>query len=95
MGNVKAENRVIREAAEENLKTKYRRRKGTERGKEQPWMNEEIRRGIKERRKLNKIHRNCRNEQDREDAWKNYSEQKEIVKRLIAEEIRIFELRVT
>ena len=88
-------NRLIGEAAEETLKAKYRRKEKSGGEKEQPWINEEIRRGIRERRNLNKTHRNCRNLQDKEEAWKSYVEQKEKVKRMIAEEMRIFEERMT
>ena len=51
-------NELMRDPARENLEVKYRRREGRDGGEEQPLTNEDIRRGIAERRRLNKIHKN-------------------------------------
>lgn len=50
---------------------------------EQPWLTEEIKKEISKRRQLNKLHRNQRNTHQKEEAWKNYTEQKEKVKDMI------------
>ena len=83
-------NDVIKRVADEHLKVKYRR-KTCQVGKkeEPPWMNEEIRREIAKRRRLNKLYRN--GEENREQRWIEYREQKEKVKRMISEEMRKYE----
>ena len=55
-----------------------------------------IRKEIKERRKLNKIHRNWReDEEGREDAWEAYQWQKSKVKELISKEMKQYEENLT
>ena len=85
-------NRIIKKAAEDNLKAIYRNRNRAGEGREQPWMNDNIRKEIKERRKLNKIHRNWReDEEGRKDAWEAYQGQKSKVKELISKEMKQYE----
>lgn len=89
--SMKQLNKIIKVAADKHLKSKSRR-KINEEGVEEPlWMNEEIRKGIRERRRRNKEHRKCTNENNREISWIAYREQKEKVKNLISQSMRKFE----
>jgi len=70
-------NELIRKMADKYLKTKYKKRIDINEKEEPPWMNEEIIKGIAKRRRLNKIHRHSREEEQKERAWIAFREQKE------------------
>ena len=59
-------NRTIEEVAGQKLERTYTRRVGKETGnKEPPWVTEEIKREIKERKRLNRITRNTDSEEEK------------------------------
>ena len=87
-------NGIVLQAAEENLTVKYRK-KTKEEEEEKPWMTEEIRKAIGERRNRNKEHRNLREEEEREEAWTRYVRQKMKVKEMIREQMREYEKKIT
>ena len=70
------------EVADVLLKKEYKRKISGE-GKwhkvEAPWMNEEIRRGIKERKNINRKRRNCKCDKGKKILEQKYKEQKEKV----------------
>ena len=84
-------NEIIRKSAEEHLKTKYKKRVDDEGKEEPPWINEKIRKEIAKRRRLNKEHRNVPGGEYKQIAWNNYKEQKDLVKRMISEEMGQYE----
>ena len=76
------------------LKMKYRKKMKGDDKEEPPWMNEEIRREIAKRRKLNKKQRKCHEGEVKERAWNEYLEQKNKVRRLVKEEMECYENRI-
>ena len=86
-------NKIIEKAAEEHLKTRYRKKVDSEGREEPPWMNEDIRREIAKRRRMNKEHRKIQEIESKELAWTAYKEQKENVRRMISEEMGKYERR--
>ena len=74
------------EAADRTLKKKVRKRvseEGIWRKIESPWMNEEIREAMKERKKINRKKRNCKDPKEKEILEIRYQAQKEKVQILI------------
>ena len=70
----------IKEGAEKKLKKKRRRREGIERGQrvvENPWITEEIRKNIKERRKINRTKRNLKSEARKQFWERKYDSEKQ------------------
>ena len=93
--NIERLNEIIRASADKTMKRTYTR-KVTKKGEaEPPWMNNEIKEGIKERRKINRERRNEENPERRQVLWEMYLEQKSKVQELIKEQIREHERRVT
>ena len=89
--------RDMREEADRTLRMKMRLRVcevGGETVVEQKWMMREIRVEMKEKKRLNRELRYCR-EEDRERLHREWRAQKEKVKRLVREEREKFELEMT
>ena len=86
--------RHMREAADANLKRVYRRKTDNRGNTEPPWVNEDIRAGRRERRRLNKIHRQWRGAEGKEEAWQNYQTQRMKVKKLISTEMMKYENKI-
>ncbi|XP_064102661.1 chromosome partition protein Smc-like [Macrobrachium nipponense] len=86
----------IKEVAEDKLVRTYRRKMLVEeKVEEQPWFSEEIRKGIKERKELNRKKRNERDNVVKESLEKKYMQKKKEVQLLIREEITIYEKKIT
>ena len=86
------------EVAERVLKREFRRYVSEEKGWvkiAEPWMNEEIRLAIKERKRINRKRRRCRCEKERRRLWDEYMTQKRLVQRLIREAKERHEIRLT
>ena len=81
--NIKTLNEVVKQQAEEVLKKQYKRKRREDGGKEKPWMNEEIRKAIKERKKYNREARNAKDEETKKSAREKYKEKRERAKELI------------
>ena len=86
--NITELNNEIREAADMELKKKYTRKGSQEEKVEPPWMNNNIRKEIKERKRINRTRRNTKDEEEREALWKKYQEKKLEVQHLIKEAIK-------
>ena len=77
-------NKVIGEVADEKLKKTYSRKLGQQKdSKDPPWVTEEVRSEIKERKRINRLQRNETNEQLKEQYGKQYEMQKEKVKSIV------------
>jgi len=90
--------KLIQDTSKNTLEKVYRRRSPQNlenHKKEKPWFTEEIRREIKERRKLNREHRNEINQNLKKQKRVKYEKQKIKVQNIIREEIRKFERKVT
>lgn len=70
---------AMRETAETELKKTLRRKVGGKKDeiKEPPWITQEIRDAIKDRRRINRMRRNCNNPEEKERLGKQYIKQKE------------------
>ena len=86
----------MKETADEVLKGIYRRRENKqEDGEEPPWINEDIRIEIKERKRFNRNRRNAQGREE-EERWKElYTEQKIKVQNMIRKEIYKHEEKLT
>ena len=81
-------NETIRATADLTLKATYKRRKGKGKRKtEPPWMNIEIREGIKRRKKFNRLCRNASTEGEQQNYKDLYLGQKEKTQIMIKEAI--------
>lgn len=88
-------NCVIRDAADEQLKAKYRRKKNKRNNEcEPPWINDDIRKGIKLRQSYNRQKRNASLQEERDRAEGCYQDQKTKVQLMIKERITEHEERV-
>ena len=86
--NISKLNNMIKDTADTCLKAVYRRKKGKDSTKiEPPWINEDIRRAIKVRKAFNRQKRNASNEVDKEQAKRQYQNQKEVVQGMIKAKI--------
>ena len=85
---------VVRKASEVLSKT-IKRKVGESKKMESIWMNEEIRKGMKKRREINRKHRNCRNLVEKEVLWKRYKNQKNVVQKLIRDSRERHEIKMT
>ena len=86
------------EAADRTLKKKVRKRvseEGIWRKIESPWMNEEIREAMKERKKINRKKRKCKNPKEKEILEIKYQAQKERVQIMIREAMEKYEITLT
>ena len=89
-------NMEIRHAADQELKKKYTRKKKHQEDKiEPPWMNRNIRKEIKERKRINRTRRNTENKEEREELWNKYLEKKKEVQLLIKDAIKEYEKKVS
>ena len=89
-------NNMIDEAATKTLKRSYKRRVSNDKVKreEPPWITAEIRSEIKKRKRLNRSKRNC-NLKEKEEAAKQYADQKKVVQSLVYEAIQNHEKKTT
>ena len=86
------------EVADRTLKKIFRRRisdEGEWKKIESVWMNDEIREAIKERRKINRQVRNCKNPVEKDRLAKLYQAQKEKVQILIRAAMEKYEMELT
>ena len=88
-------NTIIQEAADKTLKRKYVKRRNKKGVREPPWMTNEIKEGIKERRKINRERRNETDCERKQMLWEEYLEQKTKVQELIAIAVNEHEKRVS
>ena len=58
-------------------------------------MNEEIRKGMKKRREINRKHRNCKDLVEKGRLWKCYINQKNVVQKLIRDSREKHEIEMT
>ena len=95
--NIEDFNKIMKNVAEEKLKGKYRRKviDGEERLQEKPWMTEEIREGIKQRKAANRLRRNSKTREEAEKWHEAYSKKKYQACQLIKEEMLKHEEKVT
>ena len=84
-------NTCITEAAQQHLKRTYKGKQDRETTREKPWMNEEIKQAIKERKNVNRLHRNAREGAEKQVLWEQYLAQRRKVKEMIRLELRIHE----
>ena len=85
---------VVRKANEVLSKT-INRKIGENKKIESIWMNDDIRKGMKKRREINRKHRNCKNLVEKDRLWKNYINQKNIVQKLIRDSREKHEIEMT
>ena len=94
-GNVKCikeVNDVITRSAKELLQAKYRKRVLPEKQvKEPPWITEEIKKKIKERRSVNRLKRNSRNAEEKELLTDMYQKKKKEVQIMVKDAITMNE----
>ena len=90
-------NQILTESADSTLKATYRRKKQNKKGGhiEPPWMNNDIRNGIKERKRFNRLKRNAINEEEKENLTLLYLNQKEKVQSMIREKMFEYEDKKT
>ena len=89
-------NKLMNKVKEEKLIRTYKRKKGEENQiKEQPWVNEEIRKGIKQRKEFNRRKRNENNTTKKTELEEKYKQKKYEVQRMIKEQITIHEKKET
>lgn len=83
-------NIMLKDTADDTLKTKYRRKlisEGRKVKEEAPWITEEIRKGIKERKRYNKLRRNATTQEEKERYGNHYHEEKIRVQMMVKEAI--------
>ncbi|KAK3867211.1 hypothetical protein Pcinc_004102 [Petrolisthes cinctipes] len=86
----------MKEQAEQVLKKTYKRRENiTQKVTEPPWINDEIRKKISQRRNMNKRKRNAETPEVKEEMQRLYKEKKNEVQTLIKEEIYKHERKIT
>ena len=86
------------EVADRTLKKIIRRRisdEGEWERIESVWMNDEIREGINERRRINRLMRNCTDPVEKDSLAKQYQAQKEKVQIMIREAMERYEIELT
>ena len=85
-------NRTIKEIADKELRKSYSRKVGEKVGnREPPWVTEEVRKEIGERKRINRLRRNMRDTETREQYWEMYRAQKEKVKGIVRREMLKYE----
>ena len=89
------EDESLVEKANEVLGKTIKRKIGKNRKIESIWMNDEIRKGMKKRREINRKHRNCKNLIEKNRLWKSYINQKNIVQKLIRDSREKYEMEMT
>ena len=89
--NIEIINEIIKEAADLELKTTYRRRTDGNDNVEAPWINNEIRQEISNRRDLNRKHRNEIDTEKKLQYFHEYKQQKIKVANLIVSEMWKYE----
>ena len=89
------EDESLVEKANEVLGKTIKRKIGKNRKIESIWMNDEIRKGMKKRREINRKHRNCKNLIEKNRLWKSYINQKNIVRKLIRDSREKYEMEMT
>ena len=90
-------NMMIRQVADDKLKTTYRRRLITSEHyitKEKPWVTDEIRDAIKRRKELNRAKRIYKDEEERKMKFNLYLAQKSKARAMIKEEMEKHEMKV-
>ena len=94
--NMEKMEKIMKMVAERKLKRVYirREREGTKEP-EPPWINEEIKQGIKKRKQLNREWRNTKDERERDLAKERYISKKREVQKSIKQEISKHEERKT
>ena len=88
--NIEELNKILRDKAEETLRVKYKRKLiqvGEKEKEEAPWVTEEIRKGISNRKLYNRLRRNARTEEDKHRYENQYQEEKTKVHMMIREAI--------
>ena len=89
-------NSILVQARNEALTKRYKRKVASDdEKKEQPRVNEEIRRKIKERKEGNRRKRNERNKDKRKELETKYIQKKEEVQKLVKESITAYEKMIT
>ena len=87
----------MKEAADKILKKNFKRRIGDEGGGKivaRRWMTDEIMKGMKERRRINRERRNCEDETKKKELNKAYEEQKWKVKGMVKKAVEEDEMRL-
>ena len=89
IGHIDNLNEIIKVTADAKLKRTYRKKLTNEANDitEPPWVTDEIRNERKERRRLNRLRRNCTSEEERIQLWNQYLEQKTKVQTIVWREI--------
>ena len=94
--NLEKFDELIEELSDKLLKTKIVKSRRKEKGKIEPiWLNKEIKNEIKNRKKYNKLKRNCLNEIEKDYFESKYLEHKEKVKLMVKNEITKYEIKIT
>ena len=94
--NKQEEERSVVEKANQVLKRKIRRKVGRKKKeKEKVWMTDEIRKGIKERQRINRELRNCVNEDRRKILERKFKDQKHRVGKMVRDGIERYEIELT
>ena len=89
-------NKMMDETRQDKLKRKYKRKIGQEsKVKEPPWINEDIRIGIKERKELNRRKRKEKNENAQIELEERYLQKKREVQSMVKEQITVHEIKKT
>ena len=94
INDIQQYNNAMRAAANNKLKRRYIRKKNKNE-EEPPWMNREIKNGIKLRRKTNRERRNENNPQKREELWLKYKQIKMETQIKIRNRMREYEEKQT
>ena len=94
--NKQEEERSVVEKANQVLKRKIRRKVGRKKKeKEKVWMTDEIRKGIKERQRINRELRNCVKEDRRKILERKFKDQKHRVGKMVRDGIERYEIELT
>ena len=94
INDIQQYNNAMRAAANNKLKRRYIRKKNKNE-EEPPWMNREIKNGIKLRRKTNRERRNENDPQKREELWLKYKQIKMETQIKIRNRMREYEEKQT
>ena len=86
----------LKQTADEILKRSYIYTEQNITAKVDPvWYNKEIEDNIKLRKQYNILHRNCSNQQEKENYWKLYLDQKKLVQEMVRKAITEYEFKLT
>ena len=88
--------KMVEEEMQRSLKRSYKKKVlEEEQIEEKPWINDEIREKIKERKKWNRLKRNENNPEERQRLETLYEEKKKEVMKLVKEEVTDYEINLT